>query len=174
MPPQNNKEYFYSLTSLRGIASLWVVIGHISWTLPSASLILILPIIRQGYLAVDFFFILSGFVLAHAYRMHTMDTLGDYLKFCRARIVRIFPIHIFTLIVFGLIYFIFLKNGITLPGIYDGKAFWAEFFLLHITPLFDQNYFFAWNYPSWTLVFEVWYFIIIALGITFTNKLLKK
>ena len=174
MPPSKNKEYFHSLTSLRGIAALWVAIGHISWTLPSTGLVAFLPIVRQGYLAVDFFFVLSGFVLAHAYQVHNMQNWKDYIKFCRARIARIFPIHICILGVFAVFYFLFLKNGVNLPGIYDIKALVLEFFLLHIIPIFDNTYFFAWNYPSWTLFLEVWWFIAVVGCIVLFNKSVGK
>jgi peptidoglycan/LPS O-acetylase OafA/YrhL len=174
MPPEKNKEYFYSLTSLRGLASVWVAIGHLSWTVPSAGLLLVLPMLRQGYLAVDFFFMLSGFVLAHAYKMHLMDNLKSYLVFCRARITRIFPIHICILIILCILYFSLLAKGIVLPGIYDIKALFAQLFLVNIAPVFNTSYFFVWNYPAWTLGLEVWWFIILAGGITVFNKLTEK
>ncbi|MFA6520605.1 MAG: acyltransferase [Candidatus Paceibacterota bacterium] len=173
MLPTSNKEYFYNLTSLRGIASLWVAVGHISWTLPATSLVLFFPMIRHGYLAVDFFFILSGFVLAHAYKIHTTEKLGDYLTFCRARITRIFPIHIFILIILSILSYIFLLKGITLPGVYNVKSWLAEIFLIQIIPIFDKSYFFAWNYPAWTLVLEVWWFIVIVGFISVINKYTK-
>lgn len=173
MPPTPSKEYFYNLTSLRGLASLWVAIGHLSWTVPSASLLLFFPMLRQGYLAVDFFFILSGFVLAHAYKIHIIENLSNYLVFCRARIVRIFPIHIFILIFFSILYFIFLLKGIVLPGVYNIRSLLAELFLVQIIPIFNKSYFFAWNYPAWTLVLEVWWFIVIIGCITFFNKFTK-
>ncbi|MBP6060688.1 MAG: acyltransferase [Candidatus Pacebacteria bacterium] len=170
MPERENKEYFYSLTSLRGLASFWVAIGHLSWTVPSTGLLLFLPMLRHGYLAVDFFFILSGFVLAHAYKIHLMDNWVDYLKFCKARIVRIFPIHVFILTIFSILYFILSAQNITLPGVYNFKALMAEFFLVQITPLFDPKYFFAWNYPTWTLVLEVWWFMVVVGLITLFSK----
>jgi len=174
MHQEKEREYFHSLTSLRGLAALWVAIGHISWTLPSSFLVLIFPIIRQGYLAVDFFFILSGFILAHAYKIHTIDNLSKYFEFCKKRIFRILPIHIFILVVFGILYVFLTKNGIILPGIYDIKAFLAEFFLLQIFPFFTENYFFSWNYPSWTLVLELWYFIFLTGIIILFNKIRRK
>jgi peptidoglycan/LPS O-acetylase OafA/YrhL len=170
MPPIKNKEYFHSLTSLRGIAALWVAIGHISWTLPASTLVLFLPIIRKGYLAVDFFFILSGFVLAHAYKIHVMENFGEYARFCRARIARIFPVHVLILLIFSAVYFIFFVQGIALPGVYDIKALVAEFFLIHTAPFFDPSYFFAWNYPAWTLFLEVWWFITITGLVLLWNK----
>jgi peptidoglycan/LPS O-acetylase OafA/YrhL len=170
MHPSKDKEYFHSLTSLRGIAALWVALGHISWTLPATYLVMFLPIIRKGYLAVDFFFILSGFVLAHAYKIHTIGNWSDYARFCRARIARIFPIHILFLLIFSLIYFLFLRDGLVLPGVYEVKALVAEFFLVHTLPFFNPSYFFAWNYPSWTLVIEVWWFIALVGIIAAWNR----
>jgi hypothetical protein len=60
-----------SLTPLRGIAALWVVLYHCCGTAQFFPNLDITPhsyLISKGYLAVDIFFVLSGFVMAHVYR----------------------------------------------------------------------------------------------------------
>jgi peptidoglycan/LPS O-acetylase OafA/YrhL len=75
------------LDGLRGVASVLVVIFHLfeafSGGIPQNQ------IINHGYLAVDFFFLLSGFVIAYAYddRWGTMSPWG----FCKRRLVRLQP-----------------------------------------------------------------------------------
>jgi peptidoglycan/LPS O-acetylase OafA/YrhL len=54
-----DKKFYPEIESLRGIAAFWVVILHIDWTFPGSNS----PFVRNGYLMVDFFFILSGFVM---------------------------------------------------------------------------------------------------------------
>lgn len=64
--------YLPSLTALRGIAALWVVLFHMDVIVYYRDLGPLLPhewsgLITQGYLWVDFFFILSGFIICHIY-----------------------------------------------------------------------------------------------------------
>ncbi|MFX7620634.1 acyltransferase family protein, partial [Acinetobacter baumannii] len=79
MTPQFRYE---ALDGMRGIAAIGVLIFHLS--------ILGIRVGDHGYLAVDFFFILSGFVLSHAYtdRLTTIQ-FGSFL---RQRIIRIIPL----------------------------------------------------------------------------------
>lgn len=81
---------YVALDSLRGIAALGVVAFHIQ----SANGITALPIFRAGNQFVDFFFVLSGFVIASSY--------GDRLaqgfslrKFMALRLGRVWPLHVF-------------------------------------------------------------------------------
>ncbi len=77
-----------SLTSLRGIAAIWVVLFHIDVCIFYRGLGSILPkegsgLIAQGYLWVDFFFILSGFIITHVYS-HNFDRrwrLSPFIQF---------------------------------------------------------------------------------------------
>ena len=73
-----------ALTGLRGIAALWVVFFHLEYG--SA-----IPIIEKGYLGVDIFFILSGFILMHAYSGPKSNKFG-YTRFIKARIARVYPL----------------------------------------------------------------------------------
>jgi peptidoglycan/LPS O-acetylase OafA/YrhL len=54
----------------------------------------------RGYLWVEFFFVLSGFILTHAYWARLSDLLGrsGYLAFLRARLIRLYPLHLFMLL----------------------------------------------------------------------------
>lgn len=51
-----------------------------------------------GYLAVDFFFVLSGFVLTHTYLYRKNPV--TFLEFTLHRLARLYPLHIFTLLMF--------------------------------------------------------------------------
>lgn len=79
------KQRYLTLDGLRGIAAIAVMIYHRrSWS-PSGHLL------EHAHLAVDFFFLLSGFVIAHAYerRLLTRMSIGEFM---RARLLRFYPL----------------------------------------------------------------------------------
>jgi peptidoglycan/LPS O-acetylase OafA/YrhL len=80
------QERLAALDLLRGIAALSVLALHLPW--PGAHGV---PLPR-GYLAVDLFFLLSGFVIAHAYS-HRLETWALFKQFCVARLIRLYPLY---------------------------------------------------------------------------------
>jgi peptidoglycan/LPS O-acetylase OafA/YrhL len=93
-----------SLTPLRGIAALWVVLYHYCGTAQFFPNLDITPqsyLIGKGYLAVDMFFMLSGFVMTHVYFCAFSESVGrNYRDFLVARIARLYPLHVFILLLF--------------------------------------------------------------------------
>jgi peptidoglycan/LPS O-acetylase OafA/YrhL len=93
-----------SLTPLRGVAALWVVLYHYCGTaqfLPNLDITPHSYLISKGYLAVDMFFILSGFVMAHVYRRTFSESVSKHYRgFLVARIARLYPLHVFILALF--------------------------------------------------------------------------
>jgi peptidoglycan/LPS O-acetylase OafA/YrhL len=84
---------FETLDSWRGICALLVAVFH----MPLAGALAGNQFIRGSYLFVDFFFVLSGFVIAHAYGAKL--TRGEGLaKFMVTRFGRLFPLHAFMLL----------------------------------------------------------------------------
>src|SRR5215210_2241655 len=77
---------YHSLNGLRGLAALIVVLFH-------AAALIGTQLAPGGYLAVDLFFILSGFVIAHAYDHRFAEGLGP-LAFIRYRIIRFYPLYL--------------------------------------------------------------------------------
>src|SRR3984957_704121 len=84
---------FIALDGLRGVAALWIVLFHIDWTNQVTGG---WPI-RSAYLAVDLFFILSGFVIFWSYG-NRIENSADLGRFLRLRFFRIYPIHIAVLV----------------------------------------------------------------------------
>ncbi|MCG5075247.1 acyltransferase family protein [Paraburkholderia tagetis] len=80
-----------SLEGLRGAAALLVVLFHIGLLSPFSA------IIRNGYLAVDLFFVLSGYVICSAYA-DRLETGRDVWRFIVRRSGRLWPLHIVTAI----------------------------------------------------------------------------
>lgn len=89
-----------ALTGLRAVAAVWVVLFHYRFDLlalfPAASPLG--PLMAAGYLGVDVFFVLSGFVLAYNYA----ERLGRWAPrearaFAQNRVARVWPVHVVTL-----------------------------------------------------------------------------
>src|SRR3546814_17181341 len=84
------KQHFEILDGLRGIAALAIVIFHfMEWIYADFSE----NFIAHGFLAVDFFFCLSGFVIGYAYD-NRMEKMG-ILEFFKRRLIRLHPLVIF-------------------------------------------------------------------------------
>ncbi len=83
-----------SLTGLRGVAACWVAAYHLHYMDPLLSRGGIL--LRHGYLAVDIFFVLSGFVMALSYKrmFENGTTWRGYVAFLLRRAARIYPLYI--------------------------------------------------------------------------------
>jgi peptidoglycan/LPS O-acetylase OafA/YrhL len=147
------------IESLRGIAALWVVILHIDWTF----LFIKTPLIRNGYLMVDFFFILSGFVITINYA-HKIKYVKDLRNFMILRLFRLYPLHLCTLLFFAISYLLittiktgsvaFFLDNFSLPFLYN-------LFLVHYIGIFkDANVF---NAPSWSISVEFYVYLVFAI-----------
>ena len=79
-----------ALTGLRGIAAGYVVLYHMLQDVPGDGVVP--TFIRHGYLAVDLFFVLSGYVMAMVHGRDTFD-LNGYGLFLRKRFARIYPLY---------------------------------------------------------------------------------
>jgi peptidoglycan/LPS O-acetylase OafA/YrhL len=100
MTPTTRRPPLPALTGLRAVAAVWVVLFHYR-----DDLLALVPglapldtFMRAGYLGVDLFFPLSGFVLAYTYA----DRLGSFswrasTDFVRNRFARVWPVHVLTL-----------------------------------------------------------------------------
>jgi peptidoglycan/LPS O-acetylase OafA/YrhL len=167
-----------ALTSLRGIAATVVVILHFAYsTLPEAGVILSrhTRFFRDGYLFVDLFFILSGFIMTHVYLESFMLGVNraNYWTYLRARFARIYPLHLFTLgVLVGLeLLKLFLPNFQAFTGKFNLNALVANVFMLqafdfHCPPLLWCKS--SWNEPAWSisvefLIYCVFPFILFAL-----------
>jgi peptidoglycan/LPS O-acetylase OafA/YrhL len=162
------KPHFEILDGLRGVAALAIVIFHFMEIvyLPNKNFI------AHGFLAVDFFFCLSGFVIAYAYqdRVGTMG-IGEFFKI---RLIRLHPLVIFGSVL-GLLAFLFDPFS-SHPETYEmGKLiliFLASVFLIPF-PVMTDRYFnlFGLNAPAWSLFWE--YVANILYGI-FLYKLSRR
>jgi peptidoglycan/LPS O-acetylase OafA/YrhL len=158
------------LTPLRGIAALWVVFYHFSAEyLPQLNTNEFSHIIPKGYLAVDLFFLLSGFVLAHVYGGGLeCGRPCRFLPFIRARLARVYPLHLFVLVVFVSLTLAIgglhhppgrLTEPIPLTGERSLTALVANLFMLQGLNAGGLS----WNYPSWSISTEFMAYLAFPL-----------
>ena len=96
---------FISLNYMRGILSLWIIIYHLKSELSNQYSEIFFFIASKGYLAVDIFFIISGFIISYKYEY--IYDFKSYLDYLFKRIKRIYPLHLITVfIIFVSIFFI--------------------------------------------------------------------
>jgi peptidoglycan/LPS O-acetylase OafA/YrhL len=146
------KKHFEILDGLRGVAALAVVIFHfMEWAYTDFSK----NFIAHGFLAVDFFFCLSGFVIGYAYddRIAKMGVL----EFFKSRIIRLHPLVILGSVL-GLLAFLFDPFGGHLELYSTGKiilTFLCSLLLIPLPIIADRGFnFFSFNAPSWSLFWE--------------------
>lgn len=141
-----------ALTGVRGIAAWMVVLYHIRMTLTGILPAPVIGVLAKGYLAVDLFFILSGFVLWYNYapRLRAGGP-GEAGRFLWRRIARIWPLHLALL---GL--FVVFALGLLATG---RDASFYPFAELPLHVLLMQNWGFTdalrWNDPAWSISAEL-------------------
>ena len=161
-------KYIGSLTAMRGIAAVWVMLFHIDVSLFYRDMGALISrdatgILSKGYLWVDFFFLLSGFIIAHVYaegmtRAGKGRAVADYLW---ARVARVYPLHLFCL---GLVVLIALTYPLLLPDVRDGS--WKTFMAwkaipsnLLMTHAMNQHVYLSWDIVSWSIGAEWWTYV---------------
>ena len=82
----DKSQRYLLLDGMRGIAAIVVMIMHFAWQVGLQEVIF-----PHAYLAVDFFFMLSGFVVAQAYEGRLASGSMGFLTFCKLRLIRLYP-----------------------------------------------------------------------------------
>ncbi len=148
---------FGKLESLRGVAACLVVIFHSSFSFGLEPL----AFFDNSYLFVDFFFILSGFVMSFAYADKISDGM-PFKKYIFLRLGRIYPLHLFMLLVW--VPYILMKQYLYTSG-YGGSdqfeksnifTFISNVFLVHSMGIHSDL---SWNGPSWSISTEFFAYI---------------
>lgn len=152
---------YHALDSLRGICAIAVVLYHThlvgsitDWTF-----------FANADLFVEFFFVLSGFVMAHAYgsKRHL-----DFSHFLVSRTFRLLPLHAFMLAVFIALEFLkfaaykqgFGFNQTPFTGMYAPSQILPNLLLLQSwTPLTENL---SFNTPAWSISIEYWTYMVFA------------
>jgi peptidoglycan/LPS O-acetylase OafA/YrhL len=137
------------MDGLRGLAAIAVILFHFNiFFLPQARLSDIVPFVGRAYLAVDLFFLLSGFVMAHVYgRLLASNWRAHWRAFARARFARIYPL--FAVTTLAMIIAVALFHTPLIGVSFSGRSLALQPFLLQqwVSGL-------SWDYPSWSISTE--------------------
>lgn len=159
---------FDVLDSWRGICALLVTLFHF----PAAGWLAANDFIRGGYLFVDFFFVLSGFVIAHAYG----ERLGDgasFRKFIVTRFGRLFPLHAFMLLAFAAFELVrwklpqFSGGEPAFTGAFSITSFFTNLFMVHGLGV-EQGL--TWNGPSWSISTELFAYLLFGMTVLLLGR----
>ncbi|MCQ2269011.1 MAG: acyltransferase [Bacteroidaceae bacterium] len=170
------KPYRYEiLDGLRGVAALMVVVFHMS---EAFSYDPVFKHLNHGYLCVDFFYVLSGFVIGFAYEGRMKSGLMSRWDFLKARFIRLQPMVLFGILLGAGLFFFQECNYYA--GIGNASVWYViqnmvmSFFMIPVTPEFNvraNTEMFVLNIPQWSMVFE---YIANILFCLFVFKLGKK
>ena len=155
------KPHFEVLDGLRGVAALAIVIFHfMEWVFSDPSK----NFIGHGFLAVDFFFCLSGFVIGYAYD-NRIEKIG-VLAFFKSRLIRLHPLVLLGSVL-GLLAFLFDPFAGDAATYSTGRIlllFLCSVFLIPFPAMPDRSFnLFGLNAPAWSLFWEYVANIVYAL-----------
>ena len=150
------------LAGLRGICAWWVVFFHSLALMKDSIPEPVARFIAHGYLAVDLFFLLSGFVIFLSYHASLAKNFPHSVgRFYWNRFTRIYPLHAVMLggylMLFAAFYF-FSSSG-TAPESYTWTSFIQSVFLIHMWVGSDLT----WNVPSWSISSEWFVYLFFPL-----------
>ncbi len=173
VPNLQTKSHYEILDGLRGVAALLVVIFHMFEPYDGEDRFK--QIINHGYLAVDFFFLLSGFVVAYAYD----DRWGRMTQpeFYKRRLIRLQPMVIAGSVIGAALFY--LQRGPAFPLIATTPV-WKMLLVMIVgctlIPLLPSMDIRGWEEmhpldgPAWSLFFEYIANILYALGVRKFSK----
>jgi peptidoglycan/LPS O-acetylase OafA/YrhL len=152
-----------ALTAARGVAAWWVVAYHFKELIWINQENIFYEISSRGYLAVDLFFVMSGFIIQYNYGYSPYAlSLSSVRSFFVARFARVYPLHFF-------MNFLFLLNPLAISCYsssafigerYDSWAFIQSFFLVQAWGFGNA---FTWNVPSWSISVEFATYLVVPI-----------
>ncbi len=157
-----HSKHFTALDSWRGIAALLVALHHFTSVGTSTNSALA----RNAWLFVDFFFVLSGFIIAANYR-EKLTTGAGISRFMALRFARLYPLHVLMLLAWiaaETAISLFASGGTTggrpaFTGSTAASALPAQFLLLQSIGLgFNET----WNWVAWSISTEFWTYLVFA------------
>jgi peptidoglycan/LPS O-acetylase OafA/YrhL len=159
-----DSQYMPALTGLRFLLGMWVILHHLTgdrmlldqWnrSLPFAAQ----SLLRGGYLAVQTFFLLSGFVLAQSYSQ-TRWNRQTLTKYAIARVARTYPAYLLSLVMVSWFVFEFLLR----PGRTMGEKAAVLGNYAFVLQGWTGSLSVGWNTPAWSLSCEFFFYFCFPL-----------
>jgi peptidoglycan/LPS O-acetylase OafA/YrhL len=161
------KERLHTLNALRTVATACVVADHLRLWFPDVR------VMAHAYLAVDFFFLLSGFVLAHAYERKLQEGL-KVSSFLAIRAIRLYPLIVIASCI-GLANQFLRPLFLPTADVSASLGWWFVLSVLSI-PIVEgagsAGQFFPLNWPAWSMFFEIALSAVFALVLFWSRKLI--
>jgi peptidoglycan/LPS O-acetylase OafA/YrhL len=154
---------FQALDGWRGICALLIALHHF----PAQGFLYHVPLVRNAWLLVDFFFVLSGFVITHAYRDRLSSSV-EAASFAMRRFFRLWPLQAAILAAF--IVLELYRYFATGTGFTGERSIFAIFTNLALVQSLGLHDMLTWNTPSWAVSTEFWTYVVFALVVFFTGR----
>lgn len=155
-----HKDHFIALDGLRGVAALVVLIMHRGrWWYPQGGFL------GHGYLAVDFFFLLSGFVIAFAYDSRFQGGMSVW-RFMALRLIRLYPLILLGMLLGALwpaIQLLREARGAPPAGEFGTNLLRGLLLIPDDHAIGAGDSIFPLNGPTWSLFFELLANLVYAL-----------
>jgi peptidoglycan/LPS O-acetylase OafA/YrhL len=161
---------YSTLDGWRGLCALAVAVFH----LPLVSHLTELGLIRHAWLFVDFFFVLSGFILSHVY-LPRLNEAAEIAPFMLRRFGRLWPLHI---VMLGI--FILLECGKLVAWQHGIRGEEVPFTASHAVSAIPTNILLiqamglqslpTWNGASWSISTEIWVSLLFALIVLYARQ----
>jgi len=166
--PSVSTGHILSLDSYRFLAASMIVVLHYDSDFV-LGLSKYLPTLRKLDLFVDFFFILSGFVIARSYASK-VSSWPLYFQFLQKRFARIYPLHLLTLGLVVLMVVIAAAGNIRInhPEVYEWKGLLPTIFLVQAWGTLDHNTF---NLPAWSISAEQFVYLLFPIFVLMSRRL---
>ena len=157
--PKVRNRGFLAIEAYRGIAATAVAVGHaITFFGPAGP--------RHSYLAVDFFFMLSGIVMAHSYDARFAANSRFWTVFIKLRVIRLYPVIIVATLFAAMVHVAILSAHSSATPFTNtaqlGRA--ALLTALLIPQVWSSDTYYPLNGPFWSLLFELLVNIAFAWG----------
>ena len=158
MTPAQTPVDLRPLTALRFMAALWVVL-YTFW--PNLDVGFLPNLAAKGYLGVELFFVLSGFILSHVYLHAFAEKRFSYRGFLWARIARVYPLHVFTLLGVMALGLAAVAVGMSIDdSVLSWKTLPAHLLMVHAWGFAGEA---GWNHPSWSISAEWFAYLAFPL-----------
>ena len=155
LPLDISKRSIKSFVGLRSIFALAIFVHHLDilkdMNIPSFDKLY--SFLYEGYIGVNFFFILSGFLVTYGYERRIKENKVSESQFIFYRFARLWPLHIVTLIFSSFVYGTF--------GAWFSQSFWVNIFMLQsFIPVSGAA--FSFNGLAWCISVEMFFYIVFC------------